>query len=86
MLTRACKFPLVCGNTVLHEEAFCYHRGTHCEHIFENNQRDFLAAAGTDPVDVEDGDAEDIEYFEDYVEKLNKEHNLAPQPQRHDSK
>ncbi|ODM95536.1 Chymotrypsinogen 2 [Orchesella cincta] len=62
----ACKFPLVCGNTILHEEAFCYHRGTHCQHIFENNQRDFLA------------DAEDEDYLEDYVDQ-NEEHFLQQQ-------
>lgn len=70
-ITRTCKFPLVCGNTILHEEAFCYHRGTHCEQIFENNQRDFLAS-GVD-ANNDNQEDEDIEYFEDYVDRLNKD-------------
>lgn len=65
---------MVCGNTVLHEEAFCYHRGTHCEHIFENNQRDFLASSGGTP-DQQPDDGEE-EYFEDYVDKINQKEPL----------
>lgn len=56
---RACKFPLICGNTVIHEEAFCYHRGTYCEYIFENNKRDFLFAS--DDVDTDYLDQADYE-------------------------
>lgn len=80
---------MVCGNTILHEEAFCYHRGTHCEHIFENNQRDFLAssggAAGEQP--QTEAAAEEEEYFEDYVDKINqKEQHQSHLPQESKSK
>ena len=28
---RSCRFPVICGNMVLHEEAYCYTEGTDCE-------------------------------------------------------
>lgn len=71
---------MVCGNTILHEEAFCYHRGTHCEHIFENNQRDFVASG---PVEQQAEEGEE-EYFEDYVDKINqKEQQNLPQESKY---
>ena len=38
-LHRHCSLPLVCGNTVIHEDAFCFHRGSWCEQVYENSKR-----------------------------------------------
>lgn len=38
-LRRTCRFQVVCGNTVLHEEAYCYSKGTDCEKWYSANAR-----------------------------------------------
>ncbi|CAG7732598.1 unnamed protein product [Allacma fusca] len=54
---RACRFPSICGDRMtIHEEAFCFRRGTHCEYIFYNSRQDF------NPDDSEDHDRSDWGY------------------------
>ncbi|XP_045035271.1 venom prothrombin activator nigrarin-D [Daphnia magna] len=36
---RTCRFQVVCGNTVLHEEAYCYTEGTDCEKWYSGRSR-----------------------------------------------
>lgn len=36
---RSCSFPVVCGNTILHEEAYCYTEGTDCEKWYSSRSR-----------------------------------------------
>jgi hypothetical protein len=39
LLDRTCRFQVVCGNTVLHEEAYCYTEGTDCEKWYSGRSR-----------------------------------------------
>lgn len=38
-INRTCRFQVVCGNTVLHEEAYCYTEGTDCEKWYSGRSR-----------------------------------------------
>lgn len=67
---RSCKFPLICGNTVIHEEAFCYHRGTYCEYIFESKQREYLSTKEDD--NINDLDQSDYDFNSNESEPVLK--------------